>query len=386
MSINYSDFPSLAWVKCDPQSLEQAQKFGGYRQQEEEFFSRSEALPMIFDSIAIRNSRHKELPNCTHQNFLVSDSLIHVIKAEKWWWNFWRSNYLRNEKAAASGVAVVDAKNKIHYVYIIEEAAETLDMTGFEGNHIAVELFYGDRCVGFEEGIIKANGTIDITPWGHYKLGAKKELGKYISFVVGLLGYAKSNGLSKLVPADLNQTNELIYFADHYLRAGTIEGKEFYQANPNPGISLHAILPTVSLFDVAIYTDGLSEQEMKDWTNNQNITAQFDFIEGIPFFVVDFGSWSINSPINIRSIARLEDIEGWLMQTGNAAHLFLVDATTNIIIAEKVICIKNKDLVECKKVLKQQLSMYPTWQKVLEKIEQLLEQKNNDLLIASILN
>lgn len=50
-----------------------------------------------------------------------------------------------------------------------------------------------------------------------------------------------------------------------------------------------------------------------------------------------------------------------------------------------VTCIKNKDLMECKKVLKQQLSMYPTWQKVLEKIEQLLEQMNNDLVKASSL-
>lgn len=386
MNINYTDFPALAWVACDDQSLEGSPKFDSYRSQEAAFLKRSIALPSIFDSIASYNSIKDKFSSYTHQNFLISESLKQKIQNKERLCKFWQSNYLRDERAASSGIVIVDVKRKIHYVYIIWTVEETKDLTGEEGNYFAVELFHGDRCMGFEEAIILTRGGITIAPSGHYRLGKGKEMGEYISFVFAVLGYVKSKGVSVPVNNEINQTREMIYFADYYRSAGTILGKEFYHANPNPSISSHTCLLNRILFDVVFYSDALSEKEIKDWEDNQMIKSYFDYVEGIPFFVLDFGSWSIKTPINLRSMASNQDIEEWLKETANVVSIYIVDATTNIILTERMICIKTSDLRECKKVLKEQLSLYSNGLQVLEKIYQIVEKRNNELILASIMN
>lgn len=161
-------------------------------------------------------------------------------------------------------------------------------------------------------------------------------------------------------------------------------GEKFDHQNPFPGYSSHSIRLNETFFDVVIYEESLSEQELSDFKSNEHTIFSFYYEETIPFFLVDFGSWSIAPGINIRSIIKGKELDRWLEGSANTVNIFLVDAYKSILIAKQTIEIQTAVALHCRSVLKGQLAVYSSAQEIIKKLMVIAKKTSGTIVIKPL--
>lgn len=108
---------------------------------------------------------------------------------------------------------------------------------------------------------------------------------------------------------------------------------------------------TNGLFDLVCVLSDLSSEEIAAFKKGKLSIYLYER-ENVPFIVYDFGSFTVDVTIEISKIKNDEDVDAWLNADSNIMNLFLVEATTGILKANRFISVplnfteKIKDICE----------------------------------------
>ncbi len=92
-----------------------------------------------------------------------------------------------------------------------------------------------------------------------------------------------------------------------------------------------------AFFDVVCVIGGISPNEKKDWSKGKLSVLLYEK-EQIPFVVFAFDTWNFDVSININKVQQ-NKIDDWLNASGNIINLYLVEASSGVLVAMRMISI-----------------------------------------------
>lgn len=131
----------------------------------------------------------------------------------------------------------------------------------------------------------------------------------------------------------------------------------FPAPNPAPGMD-YARMRTMQggSFDLLMYMAKPSPAEIEAAKTGPVIYGLFTQAF-VPFFIVKFETFSFDAPLNILKVDNDEEYT-WIKSDANAVNLFLVEATTNIIVSMRCIGIDMELVHNLKSTCAKQLGTY----------------------------
>lgn len=136
-------------------------------------------------------------------------------------------------------------------------------------------------------------------------------------------------------------------------------GKPYHINCPNPGADFALIQPLEGgAFDVLMYMNSPSFNEKIQAKTGKMRYAVFEN-SSIPFFIVQFDSFSFDASMNVLKIPE-QKREEWISLNANGVTLFLIDSKTNIIKSIRFIGIEQDSIETLKNACKNQIKTYRT--------------------------
>lgn len=92
-----------------------------------------------------------------------------------------------------------------------------------------------------------------------------------------------------------------------------------------------------AFFDVVCVLKNVTKQEVKEWRKGKLSVYLYEN-ENIPYFCLDFGTWSLDVNINMNKV-KADYVDAWLNSESNLINLFLVEESNGILNAMRTITI-----------------------------------------------
>ncbi len=99
-----------------------------------------------------------------------------------------------------------------------------------------------------------------------------------------------------------------------------------------------------NFFDVVVSMVEPTPDEIKSFRKGQLEVGLF-IMEDVPFLYLDFGKFSLDASLNINKLSKQEEIDNWLNKDSNIINLFLIDGTTGILMANRMISINFSETI-----------------------------------------
>ena len=122
----------------------------------------------------------------------------------------------------------------------------------------------------------------------------------------------------------------------HFITTYETQKRFVHEKYLNKGEMTVAML-NESFFDLVCVLKGITTHELKDWKKGK-LTVYIYEEMNIPHIIFKFETWSLDVNINILK-AEKEEIDKWITSNSNIINMFLIDETTGILKAMRVISV-----------------------------------------------